>query len=582
MVSTFEDVVDGVSTSTAVKSPVRCATTANITLSGFQAVGGVTLTSSDGNLRVLVKDQTDQTENGIYKARSGDWEREPDFDGPRDIRKGTLIPVIAGTHANNIFEVTAADPITVGTTSITFSAILATEKLSATSTTSLTIGTGSKTFTTQTGKYFEEDNYVLAVSDGSPGNYMIGQVTSYSSGSLTIDVEAVAGSGTFTDWNLFVSGPPGAAGNLGTFDPPDSTTTGGGTAGTDYTVSGWPTLTTGEVYTAAIHVANSGACNVASTSIKRREGIDPLPYDMRQGGIHSFKYDGTNLILQNPANRLSPDFMENISISASVASNDLTVALKTYDGGDPAATDPGLLGLRGRPVTDGGFEIISFTAAASVTLPATGTLSFANSEAGYIFVYLAYDGTNKEVGLTRLPLDEGVLHSTTAIGTGSDSVNVLYTTTGLTDAAVRLIGRIKITHGSSVWDSAPTEETAWFPTMGVTGQVAFELGGNFTAGESIRFVTTRIAGATRCDVFSTTAVAHTSGSSATSSAIIPSQFRPPTNDVSNAYLVGGDSLSVEVTTAGEISTSYIATSTGSGSTRANTGRPIFVTWFISD
>lgn len=122
MTSTFEDVVDGVSTSTAVKAPVRCATTANITLSGFQTIDGVTLTSSDENLRVLVWNQTDATENGIYDAKTGSWERSADFDGARDVRDGTLVRVTEGsTYAGAWFEVTTDDPITIGTTSLTFS-----------------------------------------------------------------------------------------------------------------------------------------------------------------------------------------------------------------------------------------------------------------------------------------------------------------------------------------------------------------------------------------------------------------------------------------------------------------------------
>lgn len=121
MPSTQEDVIDGISASTAIKAPVRCATTANITLSGFQTIDAIVLASSDENLRVLVKNQTDTTENGIYDAASGAWTRAADFDGNRDVRQGTLVSVYAGTAGGaHIYRCTSADPIVIGTSNITF------------------------------------------------------------------------------------------------------------------------------------------------------------------------------------------------------------------------------------------------------------------------------------------------------------------------------------------------------------------------------------------------------------------------------------------------------------------------------
>lgn len=114
----FVDRFDGALTSTAIKTPVRVATTANIILSGLQTVDGVVLVADD---RVLVKDQTEETENGIYTAASTAWSRAPDFDGNRDIVKGTLVRVVAGTlYADSYWVVTADNPIVIDTDDITF------------------------------------------------------------------------------------------------------------------------------------------------------------------------------------------------------------------------------------------------------------------------------------------------------------------------------------------------------------------------------------------------------------------------------------------------------------------------------
>src|SRR3990167_5851706 len=91
------DRINGLVGSIAVKAPCRVATTANITLAGYQTIDGITLADGDANLRVLVKNQTDTTQNGIYDASSGTWSRSPDFDGARDIVTGTIVSVNSGT-----------------------------------------------------------------------------------------------------------------------------------------------------------------------------------------------------------------------------------------------------------------------------------------------------------------------------------------------------------------------------------------------------------------------------------------------------------------------------------------------------
>jgi len=74
----------------------------------------------------------------------------------------------------------------------------------STSATSLTIGTGSKTLTVQTGKLYIIGQWVLLASTASPANYMVGQVTAYTSGtgSLTVNVTATSGSGTLASWTV--------------------------------------------------------------------------------------------------------------------------------------------------------------------------------------------------------------------------------------------------------------------------------------------------------------------------------------------------------------------------------------------
>lgn len=118
MVSTYTDRIDGVSSSAAIKAPCRVATTGNVTLSGLQTVDGVALAAGD---RVLVKAQSDTTENGIYAAGVSAWSRSSDFDGSRDVVTGTLVYVTSGTaNADTYWTLTTENPVSIGTSAIAF------------------------------------------------------------------------------------------------------------------------------------------------------------------------------------------------------------------------------------------------------------------------------------------------------------------------------------------------------------------------------------------------------------------------------------------------------------------------------
>lgn len=106
----------------AIKVPCRAATTGNIALSAEQTIDGVAIVTGD---RVLVKNQTDQTENGIWIADTGDWERAKDFDGQLDVVQGTLVTVVYGTTQSwSAWRVTTVNPIEIEGSNITFASAL--------------------------------------------------------------------------------------------------------------------------------------------------------------------------------------------------------------------------------------------------------------------------------------------------------------------------------------------------------------------------------------------------------------------------------------------------------------------------
>lgn len=79
----------------------------------------------------------------------------------------------------------------------------------ATSTTSVTIGTGAKSLTVQTGKLFQIGQFVTIANTPAPQNYMVGQVTGYDAGTgaLDVDVTFYDGSGTYDAWSIGIAPP---------------------------------------------------------------------------------------------------------------------------------------------------------------------------------------------------------------------------------------------------------------------------------------------------------------------------------------------------------------------------------------
>jgi hypothetical protein len=71
----------------------KAATTGNITLSGIQVVDGVQLAAGD---RVLVKDQSTSSQNGIYVVSAGAWSRAADADTKAELDQGAAVWVWLG------------------------------------------------------------------------------------------------------------------------------------------------------------------------------------------------------------------------------------------------------------------------------------------------------------------------------------------------------------------------------------------------------------------------------------------------------------------------------------------------------
>lgn len=103
------------------KPAVACATTANITLSGEQTIDTV-LTSAS---RVLVKDQTTATQNGVYVSAAGAWTRATDADTWDELTSQAVFTSGGSANINKSWVNTNESGGTIGVDNITWTQLQA-------------------------------------------------------------------------------------------------------------------------------------------------------------------------------------------------------------------------------------------------------------------------------------------------------------------------------------------------------------------------------------------------------------------------------------------------------------------------
>lgn len=199
--------LEGLTTAVAIKAPCKATSGSNLTLNGEQTIDGVSCVSGD---RVLVRAQTDATNNGIYIVSTSDWQRADDFNGARDVVQGTEVRVTQGNSFSGRYYVTSSNPIMLDTSTINFTFV------PATSITSLSQLTG------------DSDD----VAQGSSNLYM-----TLSERSKLAGIEPLADVNVQPDWNETVSGSDAfilnkpTIGTMATQDANDVTITGGNATG---------------------------------------------------------------------------------------------------------------------------------------------------------------------------------------------------------------------------------------------------------------------------------------------------------------------------------------------------------------
>lgn len=173
--------VDSTAAGLSWKQPVLCATTANITLSGLQTIDTVSVTSG---ARVLVKNQSNQAQNGLYIASTGAWTYSADGNTWNDYVSAICF-VESGGQAGSAWYCYVQPGGTLGTTAITWSQFSTSATYSAGTGLTLSAFTFSITPVGTAGTYGSASQVPVFVTNAS------GQVTSVTNTSISIPASAI-------------------------------------------------------------------------------------------------------------------------------------------------------------------------------------------------------------------------------------------------------------------------------------------------------------------------------------------------------------------------------------------------------
>ena len=211
------------------KTACKAATLTAITLSGTQTIDGQNIVAGD---RVLVKNQNNSAENGIYTASINAWTRAPDMDTPAEVA-GSFVPVTFGAQQGGKIYYTTfnATGATLGTTAIPWNS-LTDSNFSITGTGTLAVangGTGLSSYSVGDLVYASAATTLTKLNAAASGNVLkSGTAPSWGKVDLTTDV---TGTLPAANGGTGLAGP-GSIGNV-------LTSTGGG-----WTSSAIPASTT--------------------------------------------------------------------------------------------------------------------------------------------------------------------------------------------------------------------------------------------------------------------------------------------------------------------------------------------------
>ena len=422
--------LDYFATGLSWKQPVLCGTTANITLSGLQTLDGVTVIAGD---RVLVKNQSTASQNGIYLASATAWSRAPDADTWNELISAICFVETGSTLTGSAWYCTAQPGGTLGTTAVNWSNF----SVAA----SYTAGTGL----TLAGNQFSITNTgVSAGAYGSASKTLTatvnaqGQLTVLAASDIAITNTQVSGLGTMS-----TQAASSVAITGGTIN---GTTIGGTTAAavTATTFTGAGTGLTGTATSLSIG-GNAATATLATTATNIAGGAaGSVPYQTASGAT-SLLAAGTDGYVLKLASGL-PTW-------AASSSGTVTSVAQSFTGG--------LISVSGSPITTSG--TLALTVAGT-----SGGIPYFSSASTW--------ATSAALAANALVVGGGAGVAPSTITTGTGVVTALGVNTGSSGAVVVNGGALGTPSSGTVTNLTGTASININGTVGGTTPAA----GSFT------------------------------------------------------------------------------------------------------
>jgi hypothetical protein len=221
----------------------------------------------------------------------------------------------------------------------------------------------------------------------------------------------------------------------------------------------------------------------ASGKYKIYPKLDGLLYGLNDSGVESAFAALDRAEIEKQVNLIS-----NISIVTSVASNAMTVTLKSMDGSDLSASNFATILFRDPTVSSGSQIRRTITSNLSIVIPSGATLGFANAIETPFHVYAIDTGSGIELGVVRTQRMDNDVWSTTAISSSADSNSVFYSTNAQISKPVRLLARVISTQSTAgLWASNASK----IQTIGLEQEFVLEKWatntGSYTTGSTLLY-----------------------------------------------------------------------------------------------
>ena len=496
------------------KDSVKAATIgANINLAAApNTLDGVSLVLSD---RILVKDQTPSSLNGIYRVTTlgtgsnGSWTRAADFNDWRQISSGALTFVEQGTTNGNVFYyIPGGEPnVQIGTTAITFANLFSVFDATVTlqsatnygnsTTNSITISNTTPATNTTTGAL------VVSGGMGIGGNLFIGGNLSIAGNTTFINTTVITTSDTIAAPAINA----GTIGNTGAALVGATQTLTSTSQAASFTTSGGGQLTGYHTGAIGANSANSGAFTtltasgnttlnnyaniyIATGSISQASALTVVGNVYGQGGIgylDFLKLQNTYSAATNPNKFLRLDNAGTIQIINSAYSNNI---FNLTDAGD--LTVPGKLTMSTGVFWSNGAAYSSGGGGSTSPGGANTMVQFNNSGSFAGATYLQYNITSGNLVSNSTTTSTSTTTGALVISGGVGIAGALYTGGNLVILGNSYIGPVPTTFNYS---AAPLNLTNSLAGALKTQLNLINTGGGAGAGSAIDFYTyTSVAG----------------------------------------------------------------------------------------